>query len=117
MQLDVELVHSRDEVLAVLGLIRSHGDAPLKTFSLIVEYQQRSLAFGGAACRGGHRGGDQAVAVLHQRVAQLVQMRLLAIQPASRAALCGLILLLRSQVKRRSRDSMLTSHVSRVHPA
>jgi hypothetical protein len=79
MQGDVELERSLDEVLRVAGLVRAQRDAPFAASALLFEQDQRGLAFGVAIGRGHHRGGDQAVAVLHQRVAEIGQMRLLAI--------------------------------------
>ena len=46
---------------------------------LRVKQQQRGFGLGIAIGLSGHRGGDQAVAVLHQRVAEIGQVRFLAI--------------------------------------
>ena len=44
-----------------------------------MQHQQRGVALGEPIGCGDHRGGDQAVAILHQRVAQVTQLRLLAV--------------------------------------
>jgi hypothetical protein len=44
-----------------------------------LKHPQRGLALGVAVGLGHHGGGDQAVAVLHQRVSRIRQVRLLAV--------------------------------------
>ena len=39
MQGDVQLARLLDEVLAVIGFVGTHGDAPLASFSLLFEHQ------------------------------------------------------------------------------
>ena len=75
----VESSGGGDEVLRVVGLVGTDGDTPRAAFLLRFEQQQRGFTLGIAISLGGHRGGDQAVAVLHQRVAEISQVRLLAI--------------------------------------
>src|ERR1039458_8337670 len=79
MRGDVQLARGRDEILGVVGLVRAYGDATLAAFLLLLKHQQRGLALGVAVGLGHHGGGDQAVAVLHQSVSQIGQMRLLAV--------------------------------------
>ena len=67
------------EVLRVVGLVRAHGDAPRTALLLVGQHQQRRLALGVAIGLGGHRGGDQTIAILHQGVAQIGQFGLLAV--------------------------------------
>src|SRR5258707_12535203 len=79
MRGDVQGACSRDEILGVVGLVRAYGDAPPASCSLVLKHQQRGFALSVAVRLGDHGGGDQAVAVLHQRVPQIGQMRLLAV--------------------------------------
>ena len=79
MRGDVQLACGRDEILGVVSLVRAYGDATLAAFLFVLEHQQRSLTLGIAVGLGRHGGGDQAVAVLHQRVSQIRQVRLLAV--------------------------------------
>ena len=72
----VELARGLNEILRVEGLVRAQSDALPSSLGLLFEHQQRGLALGIAVGRSGHRRSDQAVAVLHQRVAQIGQMRL-----------------------------------------
>ncbi len=67
------------EVLGVVGLVCAHGDAPRTALLLVGQHQQRGFALGVAIGLGGYRGSDQAVAVLHQRMAQIGQFGLPAV--------------------------------------
>jgi len=67
------------KILRVISLVRAQCDAPRAIFLPLVEHQQRGVALGKSIGGRDHRGGDQSVAILHQRVAQIAQLRLLAI--------------------------------------
>jgi hypothetical protein len=90
MRGDVQGTCGRDEILGVVSLVRAYGDAPPASFSLVLKHQQSGFALGVSIGLGHHGGGDEAVAVLHQRVSQIGQMRFLAIallvQPRVRVA-------------------------------
>ena len=75
----VERPGGGDEVLGVVSLVGTDGDTPQAAFLLRFQQQQSGFALGIAIGLGGHRGGDQAVTVLHQRMAEIGQMRLLAV--------------------------------------
>ena len=75
----VQLPRGAHEILAVVSLVGAHGDAPRTALLLCRQHQQRGVALGIAIGMSHHRGGDQPVAVLHQRMAQIAQPRLLAI--------------------------------------
>ena len=59
--------------LRVEGLVRAQRDAPGAVFLLVLEPKHGGLSLGIAVGRGRHRRGDQAVAVLHQHVAQIAR--------------------------------------------
>ena len=79
MRGDAEGAGSGDEALRVLGLVGTNRDASGTRLLPLVEHQQGGVAFRMAVRLRGHRGGDQAVAVLHQRMAQIRQPGLLAV--------------------------------------
>jgi hypothetical protein len=79
MQGDVQPERGLHKILRVIGLVSAQRETPPTALALGFEHQQRGLAFSISVSRGSHRGSDQAVAVLHQRVAQTGQMRFLAI--------------------------------------
>ena len=55
---------------------------------LLLEHQQRGVALRVTIGVRHHRRGDQPVAVLHQRVAQIAQLRLLAIALLVKPRIC-----------------------------
>ncbi len=67
------------EILGIVRLVRAHGDAARAALLLLLKHQQSGIALGQSVGVSDHPGGDQAVAVLHQRVAQIAQLRFLAI--------------------------------------
>ena len=78
MRGDVEDTSCSDEVLRIVGLVRADRDAPRAALPSLGKQEQGGVAFGLAICLGRHRGRNQAVAVLHQRMAQIRGLRLLA---------------------------------------
>ncbi len=75
----VQLPHRADEVLRVVSLVGTHRDAPRAALLLFGKHQQRRIALGISVGVRHHRSGDQTVAVLHQRMPQITQLRLLAV--------------------------------------
>src|SRR5260370_39783805 len=62
-----------------MGVGWAYGDAARAVLLLLMKHQQRGVALGVSIGVRDHRGRDQAVAVLHQCVAQITQLRLLAV--------------------------------------
>jgi hypothetical protein len=79
MRCHVQLTYGGHEVSAIVGLVCTHGNASGVLLLLLVEHQQGGIALGIAIGVSGHRGGDQAVAILHQRMAEIAQPGLRAI--------------------------------------
>src|SRR5215472_12066955 len=75
----IEFPRGAHKVLRVVSLVGAYGDAPRALLLLLVQHEQCSIAFGPAVGMGHHRGGNQPVAVLDQRMAQIAQTRLLAV--------------------------------------
>ena len=79
MRSHVQLPCHVHEILGVVGLVRAHGDTARVALLLLLEHQQGRVAFRESVGMGDHGGGDQAIAVLDKRVAQITQLRLLAV--------------------------------------
>ena len=75
----IQLPHRAHKIVAVIGLVGAHRDPPLTTVLLLLQHQQCCVALGVSIGVRHHRRGNQPVAVLHQRVAQIAQLGLLAI--------------------------------------
>lgn len=57
-----------------------HRDIDLASYILpFLKHQQRGITLGLSIGRDHHRGDNQTVAVLHQRMAQIAQLQLLAL--------------------------------------
>src|ERR1035438_9364159 len=75
----IQLARSSHKILRFLSLVRAHRDAPLAALLLALKHLQRGLALAVSVGLGDRRRSDQAVAVLHQSMAQIGQLRLFAI--------------------------------------
>ena len=73
---DLHLAQRRDEGGGVVVLVRAQCN-PVASFHA-AQHGQRGLAFGGAGGVGEDRIDDEAVAVLHQDMAHVAQLRCLA---------------------------------------
>ena len=75
----VQFSQGAHKIFAVITLVGAYRDAPRTTLLLFGQHQQCRIAFGKAVGVRHHRPRNQSVAVLHQRMAQVAQLRLLAI--------------------------------------
>src|ERR1035437_886385 len=75
----IQLPRRTNETLAVVSLGRAYSNAARAALLLFLQYQQSRIPFGIPIGMRYHRGRDQAVAVLRQCMAQITQLRLLAI--------------------------------------
>ncbi len=78
MRGDVQFAGSANELTRVVGLVGAHRDAFGAPLLLPVQDQQSGIAHGMSVRSSGHGGNDQAVAVLHQCMARICQLQLLA---------------------------------------
>jgi hypothetical protein len=79
MRRHVQFTHRGYEILALVGPVGAHCNAPRAALLLVVEHQQRHIALGVAISVSHHRSSNQHVAVFYQCMVQIAQRRLLTL--------------------------------------